>query len=81
MQSLLVFFVPSRFALAPAFLMIFYRLLDTVLMTVGLKRNRYMEESILGKFTAQIPDAEGRFSKEPANSEVCVFLIGARSNQ
>ena len=81
MQSLLIFLLPSRLALAPAFLIILYRLLDTSLMTMGLRKNRYIEESIPGKFSAQIPDAQGRYSKEPSSSDVCVFLIGARSNQ
>ncbi|KAI9773100.1 MAG: hypothetical protein M1840_008221 [Geoglossum simile] len=80
MQSLLILLLPSRFALAPAFLIISCRLLDTAFMTASLKKNPLIEESIPWKFSAQIPDAQGGHSKEPSSSDVCVFLLGGRSN-
>ncbi|KAH0544909.1 hypothetical protein FGG08_000989 [Glutinoglossum americanum] len=80
LQSALLLLLPARFALVPPFMLLMYRFLDTVLMAAGWKKNIYLEGVIPGKFSAQIPDAQGRFSKGPSSEGICVFLIGARSN-
>jgi hypothetical protein len=81
LQSTLLLLLPSRFALIPPFLFLAYRFLDTVLMATSWKENVYLEGVIQGKFTAQIPDVQGRLSNEPSSEGICVFLIGARVNQ
>lgn len=82
LQGLLLLCISSRlFALLPAFALLSFRVGDVLLMTAGLKHNRYMDGVMHGKFCAQIPDAKGKFSAEPAEAEVCVMVLGVRSNQ
>ena len=50
-------------------------------MILGLKHDRFMDGVLPGKFCAQIPNINGRFATEPADSEVCVMILGVRSNQ
>ncbi|KAI9877777.1 MAG: hypothetical protein M1830_000492 [Pleopsidium flavum] len=81
LQSILLLSLPSRFyALLPAFAILAFRIGDVLLMTFGLKRNQYMNGVIAGKFSAQIPDTNGKFSANPADSQVCVMILGVRSN-
>ncbi|EON60919.1 hypothetical protein W97_00129 [Coniosporium apollinis CBS 100218] len=70
----------GRLSLLPAFALVTYRILDTFLMTVGVKHNPGMDGVILNKFAAAFPDAEGKFGKKPARDGVVCFLIGARCN-
>jgi len=79
-QSIL-FAAIGRWAFLPALTLVAYRFLDSYLQASGLKRNDYMEAVMQTKFSAQIPDSEGRFGSKPADSEVVVFLLGARINQ
>lgn len=82
LQVILLLCMPSRFyALLPAFAVLGFRICDVLLMAAGLKHNQYMDGVRNGKFCAQIPDASGRFSAEPADAEVCVMMLGVRSNQ
>lgn len=71
----------GRLSLFPAFALVTYRVLDTFLMTVGVKHNPGMDGVILNKFAAAFPDAEGKFGNRPAREGVVCFLIGARCNQ
>lgn len=70
----------GRLALLPAAALISYRVLDTYAMATGWKRNKYMDGVLMKKFSAQFPDETGDFGSKPANSDVVVFLIGARCN-
>ncbi|KAF2458923.1 hypothetical protein BDY21DRAFT_370442 [Lineolata rhizophorae] len=80
-QSLLFLAVGARpSVLLPAFLLLAYRLASALAMANGLTRNTYMDNVIQKKFSAQIPDASGRFPAKPSAQEVCVFLIGTRCN-
>ncbi len=81
-QGALLLCIPSRlYALLPALGVLLFRTCDVLLMTAGLKRNQYMDGVMNGKYCAQIPDTEGKFSGEPADAEVCVMILGVRSNQ
>ena len=77
----LLFLLPVRTYLAcgPVVVLLTWRLVDTALMTFGYKRNTYMDGTIKTKFTALYPSAgtEG----PPANEQVCVFLLGFKTNQ
>lgn len=70
----------GRLALLPTVVLIGYRLADVWLMTIGAKKNPYMEGVIPHKFSAQIPRADGTFSDKPADSQVVVFMLGTRNN-
>ncbi len=61
--------------------MLLWRIADVFLMMHGLRHNVWADGPILGKITAQFPDNEGSFKREPAADEVAVILLGARSNQ
>ncbi|KAK5000359.1 hypothetical protein LTR66_000777 [Elasticomyces elasticus] len=78
-QSLL-FLLAGRVALLPAVAVLVWQVLDTYLMATGVKHNTYMDGIIPGKFSAQFPDESGNYGNKPANSEVVVFLLGARIN-
>ncbi|CAK1358652.1 hypothetical protein CB0940_06767 [Cercospora beticola] len=54
--------------------------LETALISTGLISNPYMKGVIPKKFSAQIPDASGNYGSKPADTDIVVFLIGARSN-
>ena len=67
-------------SLVPAGLLLLFRTLDTLLMTLRWKHNKSMDGVIMNKFTAQFPDDEGRYGSKPADSDVVVFIIGTRCN-
>ncbi|KAJ5925362.1 hypothetical protein N7454_008001 [Penicillium verhagenii] len=79
-QGLAVMLFPASYAILPAFIILSYRVIDGLLMTVGLKRNRYMDNVIMGKFTGQIPNSEGIYSSEPADENIVAFQLISRSN-
>lgn len=80
-QGLAVLALPAFYAILPAMVILSYRVIDTFLMTVGLKRNRFMDNVIMGKFTGQIPNSEGVYSSKPADENVVSFQLITRSNQ
>ncbi|SMR58500.1 unnamed protein product [Zymoseptoria tritici ST99CH_1E4] len=74
------FLLLGRLSLLPAFTLILFRLLTTYLQTINILTNPNMSNIIPGKFSAQIPQPDGTFSAQPANSSIVVFHIGARTN-
>ena len=81
LQSLLVLCLPRLVALLPAVVFLFLRLADTILMSTGYTRNRYLDGTRKGKWTAQIPNKDGSFPEKPANKGMVLFVVGASSNQ
>ncbi|KAJ5784700.1 uncharacterized protein N7503_009912 [Penicillium pulvis] len=79
-QGLAVLALPAFYAILPAMVILSYRVTDTFLMTMGLKRNRFMDNVIMGKFTGQIPNSEGVYSSKPADENVVSFQLITRSN-
>lgn len=78
-------------SLLPTTLILGYRALDTLLMTLNLKRNRYMDGVIMPKYSAQYPNNDGSFAStlnattgsqdgDPAAKPLIVFHLGARCN-
>ena len=62
-------------------LLLSYRMLQTYLVACGFKKNRYMENVILGKTTTQFPDTSGDYGIKPSGSDVVIFMLGAKINQ
>lgn len=76
----LAFWLLGPIALLPAALLAGLRMLDTLIVVIGLKHNYHMDSIITTKFSAQFPDDEGRYGNQPAATDVVVFLIGTRTN-
>ncbi|RDW87057.1 monooxygenase fmaE [Aspergillus mulundensis] len=77
-------------SLLPAALILSYRALDTALMTLSLKKNHYMDDVIMRKYSAQYP-TNGSFASttnpntgqedgDPASTPLVVFHLGAKCN-
>lgn len=80
LQSMLLIFLPTRFAVLPALFFLTSRVAWTGLMMAGYIRDTTLTKTIRGRQTAQFPPDTVRSSK--ANSEnLVVFIIGARFNQ
>ncbi|KIW12897.1 hypothetical protein PV08_08084 [Exophiala spinifera] len=80
LQSLVVFIVPRFYAMLPSILILGARLLDTLAITYGFKRNPYLEGAIHGRTSPQIPDEDGTFHEDSSAEKVVVFLLGFKSN-
>lgn len=80
-QAIAVLLIPRFYTLLPAILLFVYQIIDVLLMTTGITRNRYMDKIIRGKFTALIPSKEGVFSNKPSDENVVCFLLTIRANQ
>ncbi|KAL6905140.1 hypothetical protein GGI43DRAFT_398972 [Trichoderma evansii] len=79
-QGLLVVFVRPTYAVAPAALILLYRLSRTMLQSFGVLRNPLMDEIIMGKFSVQIGDEAGNAPTESSQNSMAVIMLGARSN-
>jgi hypothetical protein len=77
----LLFLAVGRLALILPFLLVAVRFGDALLMVWGFKKNPYMEDVLMTKYSAQIPNEDGTFGPKPADSQVVVFMIGAKCNQ
>jgi hypothetical protein len=80
-QGLLVVLVRPTYAVAPAASFLLYKLSRTILQTFGILRNPYMDDVLLGKFSAQFGDAAGEAPTESSQNQIAVILLGSRSNQ
>lgn len=80
LQGFLVLFARPTFAIAPAVLVLFYRFSHTMLMHYGFIRNTQMEDVIMGKYTVQIPDEDGKPPSEPSGTGMAVIMLGMRNN-
>ncbi|KAL7952204.1 hypothetical protein V8C34DRAFT_299865 [Trichoderma compactum] len=80
LQSLLVLFARPTFAIAPAVLVLLYRFSHTMLMHYGIIRNTQMEDVMMGKYTVQIPDKDGKPPSEPSGTGMAVIMLGMRNN-
>jgi heme-degrading monooxygenase HmoA len=80
LQSILVLIVPRFYAMLPSVLFLGVRFIDTMAVTLGWKRNFYVDDAILHRVSPQMPDSEGQFHAEPAQEKVVIFLLGAKSN-
>ncbi|KAF2083498.1 hypothetical protein K490DRAFT_69740 [Saccharata proteae CBS 121410] len=76
----LLYSVIGRVSLVPAFILIFYRIVDAVLIAKAYKPDPDSDGIVMTKSSVHFPDAEGKYRGSPANREVVVFLIGAKNN-
>ena len=81
LQSLLTLLLPIRYALLPAFTLLLGQVLNTALISKGYIKNPLMNGARLGKYTAQIPNADGTVSQKASDKGIVVFLIGAVSHR
>jgi hypothetical protein len=77
----LLFLAIGRLAFILPFVLLAARFGDALLMVWGFKKNPYMDGVLLSKFSAQLPNEDGTFGPKPANEQVVVFLIGAKTSQ
>lgn len=61
--------------------LLLYRLVRAILMTKGVIPNSQMEGVVMGKFTAQVPGADGSPPSKASEQDVVAILLAARSNQ
>jgi len=76
----LAFLAGGRLAFLPAVLYLLWQVGDIYAQKTGLKHNKFTDGMIMGKFSAQFPDAEGDFGNKPARESLTCFMIGAQAN-
>ena len=82
-QALLSLLLPRLLATLPAVLLLAWGMLDALLVYAGLKKNTYMQDVIVGKFSVAYPaDGEGSdIQGQPGeNGPGAVMILGTRSN-
>lgn len=52
-----------------------------MLQSFGLLRNPYMDDVIMGKFSAQHGDAAGNAPTEGSQNQIAIIQLASRSNQ
>ena len=80
-QSLITLVFPFRYAILPVFAFLAGQIVYTAITSLGYVNNPYMRHVRGGKFTAQIPNADGTISQKASDKNVVVFLIGATSHR
>ncbi|EXJ80093.1 hypothetical protein A1O3_08379 [Capronia epimyces CBS 606.96] len=80
LQSIVLFIVPRLYATLPLILVLGTRVVNTMAITLGWKKNPYLDEALLYRVSPQIPDEDGNFHPESSEEKVVVFLLGAKSN-
>jgi hypothetical protein len=73
LQGLALLIFPVSRALAPALLLLGYRLVINVLQIFGVLENPYMKGVILGKWSRHEPDEQGLLRGVPSRKPVIVF--------
>lgn len=58
-----------------------FRIVKTALQSYGILHNPEMDEAVLGKVSAQIPDLDGNMPTQPSQEGVVVLMLGIKSNQ
>ncbi|KIW79173.1 hypothetical protein Z517_05785 [Fonsecaea pedrosoi CBS 271.37] len=80
LQSLIVFIIPRFYAMLPSLIVLGVRLADTMAITLGRKKNHYLDEALPYRVSPQIPDEDGTFHEEAAEEKLAVFMLGAKVN-
>jgi hypothetical protein len=68
-------------AFLPAACLLLYRVADAYAIKTGLKHNHYLDGVIMEHVSAQIPGETDGDAETPADSDICVFIIGSKVNQ
>ncbi|OAL36607.1 hypothetical protein AYO20_04223 [Fonsecaea nubica] len=80
LQSLIVFIIPRFYAMLPSLIVLGVRLADTMAITLGRKKNHYLDEALPYRVSPQIPDEDGTFHEEASEEKLAVFMLGAKVN-
>lgn len=80
MQGIASLLLPARHALLPALALLLYRLVHSLMMAAGVIPNSQMDGVVMGKFTAQPPAKDGSPPTGPAEQDIVVIILAARSN-
>ncbi|THY31342.1 hypothetical protein D6D01_02955 [Aureobasidium pullulans] len=72
--------VLGRVAFLPAACLLLYRVADAYAIKTGLKHNHYLDGVIMEHVSAQIPGETDDDAETPADSDICVFIIGSKVN-
>ncbi|KAL4793952.1 hypothetical protein BDV19DRAFT_365658 [Aspergillus venezuelensis] len=80
LQGLLTWLFPTVLTFLPAIAVLLYRSLNVLLQIYGLKTNPAMQDVIIKKVSAQLPDETGDFGDRPSSDNIVVVLLGAKSN-
>lgn len=64
----------------PLILVLGARAADTLAITLGWKKNHYIDDALLYRVSPQIPDQDGNFHRESSEEKVVVFMLGAKAN-
>jgi hypothetical protein len=62
-------------------LILAFRICKTLLQAYGILHNPEIDEAVLGKVSAQIPDLEGNMPTQPSQEGIVVLMLGIKSNQ
>ena len=81
LQCTLSYMLPRNVALLPAVVLLLSRLISGALVTKGFLRNSYLDGAIMGRWTASRLNEDGSVPQKPADKEIVLFVVGARSNQ
>ncbi|MCJ1391814.1 hypothetical protein MMC18_004681 [Xylographa bjoerkii] len=80
LQSLLVLFLPLYVAIVPTCLFLLFRITTVLLITQGLMKNPRFENVTTEKLWAVPPSQDGSPDGAPPQSNMVLFVVGARSN-
>jgi len=64
---------------APGIMFLAFKATRTILQTLGVLRNPYMDEIVRGRSVPVFADETG-VQQDPAQTKICAILLGARSN-
>ncbi|KAI4729589.1 hypothetical protein E4T49_02724 [Aureobasidium sp. EXF-10728] len=70
----------GRTAFLPAICLLLYRVAEAYAIKTGLKHNHYLDGVIPEHYSAQLPGEADGGLESPAESDICVFLIGSKVN-
>lgn len=80
LQSILFIIYPYRIVVVPSVLVVIYRTLFTLLMQHGIIRNPLRDEAIMGRYSAQVVNADGTVPAKMAENQIVVFILGSSVN-
>jgi hypothetical protein len=87
LQSAIILLTPFPLidALAPTFLLAGWKVLKTVLITVGVMENYHMKGVRVGRATAVFPNPDGTFERKVGESVggegMCIILLSSKVHQ
>jgi hypothetical protein len=81
LQISLLAVLPLTLAILPTLVLLSCRIANSLFIQQGLLRDNSLDNVRIGKFSTQIPRADGTLASEPSDQEVVVMISGARSSQ